>query len=386
MYTLVDIFCGCGGMSWGLHKAGFRTLAGVDNNAIALKTFEHNHQDAKAYLGDITQLKAETVMYDLGIAAGSLDCLVGGPPCQGFSKNVPAAYRFLDDPRNLLFRDYLGYVDALRPKTIIMENVAPIYKAYEGAVRQEIVNRLNEMGYKVTVKVVWAHKHGIPQKRQRCFFFATNTGVSPTFPREGFSDESSPGIFSDVKNYRSAWSAISDLPVLQHGEGKEPLPYPGKPHNEYQALLRQDSEEVYDHIARKMKPKQFKRVSSLGAGEGMKDLPKHLQPKSGYSGAYGRLDFDSVAPTITRWVFHSGSGRFCHPKEPRLITMREAARIQSFSDDFKFIGTYIEKAHQIGNAVPPLLMTQFAKNIKACLVYQEEGGQPLQVEDDAVLA
>lgn len=111
----------------------------------------------------------------------------------------------------------------------------------------------------------------------------------------------------------------------------------------------------------------MQRIKSLKAGEGLKELPDHLRPKSGYSGAYGRLDFTNVAPTITRWVFHPGSGRFGHPKDDRLITIREAARIQSFTDDFRFVGTYIEKAHQIGNAVPSLFMYHLAKNIKECL-------------------
>jgi DNA (cytosine-5)-methyltransferase 1 len=112
---------------------------------------------------------------------------------------------------------------------------------------------------------------------------------------------------------------------------------------------------------------QLERIKSLKAGEGLKELPDHLRPKSGYSGAYGRLDFTNVAPTITRWVFHPGSGRFGHPKDDRLITIREAARIQSFTDDFRFVGTYIEKAHQIGNAVPCLFMYHLAKNIQNCL-------------------
>jgi DNA (cytosine-5)-methyltransferase 1 len=112
--------------------------------------------------------------------------------------------------------------------------------------------------------------------------------------------------------------------------------------------------------------KQFSRIASIGPGEGMRELPDELRPAAGYSGAYGRLDFEMVAPTITRWVFHPGSGRFCHPREPRLLTIREAARLQSFTDDFRFTGTYIEKAHQVGNAVPPLLMRALAPAIQAC--------------------
>ena len=148
------------------------------------------------------------------------------------------------------------------------------------------------------------------------------------------------------------------------------MDYDAPPQNEYQELMRQRSEALRDHVTRTLNEKQFARIASIGPGEGMRELPTELRPAAGYSGAYGRLDFEMLAPTITRWVFHPGSGRFCHPREPRLLTIREAARLQSFTDDFRFTGTYIEKAHQVGNAVPPLLMRAMADAIAACC----EGG------------
>ena len=365
--TVIDLFSGCGGMSWGLHQQGFRIIAGIDQWGVALETFKLNHPEAQAFNADLTELEPQAVMAKLGLLPGELDCLIGGPPCQGFSKNVPAAYRFLEDPRNLLFRHYLNYVRALRPKVVFMENVAPIYNAYKGEVRQEIIQTLNSLGYRVKAKVMWAHHYGVPQRRQRAFFFASRTGGVPSFPEPMFTKEEIRTLFTTTPPYRSAWSAISDLPVLHNGDGFEPMPYHASPLNEYQEMMRINSEQLYDHVTRKLRPKQFARISSIGPGEGLKDLPEALRPKSGYSGAYGRLDFEMVAPTITRWVFHPGSGRFCHPREVRLITIREAARIQSFSDDFRFVGTYIEKSHQVGNAVPPLLMSLFSKNIMNCL-------------------
>jgi DNA (cytosine-5)-methyltransferase 1 len=367
--TVIDLFSGCGGMSYGLYKEGFKILAGIDKWEPALKTFQINHKDADVICADLTSCQPQKLMNKLSLTKGDLDCLVGGPPCQGFSKNVPAAYRFLNDPRNLLFRNYLDYVRELYPKVVFMENVAPIYNAYGGAVRQEIIETLERLGYFVTVKIIWAHDYGVPQRRQRCFFFACRTGISPSFPEPTFSEKAVRSLFGITQKYRSAWSAISDLPILQNGEGYEPMPYHLPPQNDYQKIMRENSEVLYDHITRQLKEKQFARISSIGPGEGIKDLPPEIRPKTGYSGAYGRLDFERVAPTLTRWVFHPGSGRFCHPREVRLITIREAARIQSFSDDFRFTGTYIEKSHQVGNAVPPLLMRVFAKNIRACLAH-----------------
>lgn len=362
--TVVDLFSGCGGMSWGLELDGFTTVAGIDHWKPATTTFALNHPHAAAIQADLTVLTPAELLARIGAAEGEIDCLIGGPPCQGFSKNVPAAYRFLEDPRNLLFRYYLDFVQVLRPRVVVMENVAEIYKAYDGAVRDEILATLDRLGYRAVAKVMVASDYGVPQARRRCLFFASRTDVPSRFPdpTHGAANNGANGR----KPHTSAWAAISDLPRLENGEGFEPMDYDAAPQNEYQTLMRARSEELYDHVTRRLNEKQYSRIASIGPGEGLAELPAHLRPAAGYSGAYGRLDFEMLAPTITRWVFHPGSGRFCHPREPRLLTIREAARLQSFTDDFRFTGTYIEKAHQVGNAVPPLLMTALAPAIRAC--------------------
>jgi DNA (cytosine-5)-methyltransferase 1 len=365
--TVLDLFSGCGGMSWGLHKAGFKVVAGIDNTEHALETFKHNHPESLVINADMTKLDPKKVMGELKLKKGELDCIIGGPPCQGFSKNVPSTYRFLEDPRNMLFLEYIRFVKDFNPKVVVMENVAEIYNAYSGAVRKEIENSLEKLGYKVFTKVVFAPDYGVPQRRRRCIFLATRTGVDPKFPEPPFSAKETNTLFGTVKKYRSAWSAISDLPVIQDGEGYEPMQYTNEPENEFQIQMRTESKNLFDHIAKKLQPTQYARFASIKAGQGIKDLPPELRPKSGFSGAYGRLDYEMIAPTITRWVFHPGSGRYGHPRETRLLTMREAARLQSFSDDFRFIGTYNEKASQIGNAVPPLLMFNFAPKIREIL-------------------
>ncbi len=356
--VVIDLFSGCGGMSWGLHKNGFKVIAGIDNWTIALETFKENHPDATTYDIDIRDLDAKKVAEDLGLKKGEVDCIVGGPPCQGFSKNVPASQRFLEDPRNQLFKDYLRFVKELQPKVIVMENVAELYNAFNGSVREEIVKQLKEMGYEVEVKVLYAPDYGVPQRRRRCVFFASRTGISPTFPDPTHSKQS---------GYISAWDAMSDLPSIKNGEGAEEMDYDKDPINDYQREMRKDSKVLYGHISRELREKQYLRLSSLEPGQAFKDLPEELKPKSGFSGAYGRLDFQMIAPTITRWVFHPGSGRFGHPKDIRTITLREAARLHSFSDDFRFVGTNTDRAGQIGNAVPPRLMEALSGNIKKCL-------------------
>lgn len=366
---VLDLFSGCGGMSWGLHKAGFEVIGAVDNLPIALKTFALNHPNAKTFCGNIEVIDPEIVRESLNLDVFELDCLIGGPPCQGFSKNVPASYRFFDDARNQLFNNYLNYVEAFMPKVVVMENVAEIFNAFDGQIREQIINKLTDLGYQVIVKVLFAPDFGIPQRRSRCFFLATRTGAKPHFPQPTHGKNLSCDLFETIKPYVSAWAAISDLPELENGDGDMEMPYSSLPINDFQRFMRKESSVLYDHKTRVLRDIQMERMKSIKAGQGIKDLPEHIRPKGGYSGAYGRLDFENVAPTITRWVFHPGSGRYGHPQNARLITIREAARLQSFTDDFRFEGTYIEKAHQIGNAVPPLFMYHLAKSINECLQF-----------------
>lgn len=360
-YNVLDLFCGCGGMSWGLSKKGFNILAGIDIWDKALATYAHNHKEAKALNLDVSKTSPEEVLDTIGVSKEDVDVIIGGPPCQGFSKNTPAAWRFLDDPRNQMYKSYLNFVKYINPKVVIIENVAEIYNAFNGVVREEIINTLQEWGYKVQVKIINMSKYGIPQKRRRCFFFASRIGV-PTFPKEAAKEV-------------SAWDAISDLPIVNQGEGEDGMSYTSSCTNSFQKHMRAGQKSLYNHVANVMKPIQTARIASIGPGQGLKDMPAELQVKGGYSGVYGRLDYTSVAATITRWVFHVGGGRFSHPRETRTLTMREAARIQSFSDDFHFLGSRVDQAGQIGNAVPPYFMEQLADNIIAALedVSSEDG-------------
>lgn len=367
--SVIDLFCGCGGISWGLSTQGFRTIAGVDNWEIALKTFSRNHKGAKAFQADLASWDPAELADALKLEPGQLDVLVGGPPCQGFSKNVPASKRFLEDEKNLLVRSFLRFVKHLRPKVVLMENVAEIVNAFDGAFTSELRTLLNEWGYETDVRVLDATEHGVPQRRRRAFFFANRGGLRVKFPEETHQPPSRDpnGSLFQLPEMITVWDAIGDLPSLRAGEGNTPMEYRRKPKTEYQIRMRERAEALFDHVARPLKPTQLARLQAVGPGEGAKQLPDHLRPKSHYSGAYGRLAKGQIAPTITRWVFHPGSGRFGHPTDDRVITIREAARLQSFSDDFVFEGTYIQKSHQVGNAVPPGLSSAFAPLIHEIL-------------------
>jgi len=263
----------------------------------------------------------------------------------------------------------MRFVEELLPKVVVMENVAELFNAYGGAVRDEICDWLSSLGYMVEAQTITASRYGVPQKRRRVIFLASRTGIAPRFPSEthGGAGDEDAALFSTLKPFVSAWEAIRDLPQNQEGQGEPLEKHVTEPETEFQRWARSGASTVANHVARPIQPKQRARYAALLPGQGIKDLPPHLRPKSGYSGAYGRLDREMVAPTITRWVFHPGSGRFGHPVIPRIITMREAARLQSFTDDFEFLGTHNDVAGQIGNAVPPLLMYAFAPEIRRLL-------------------
>lgn len=363
--TAIDLFCGCGGISCGLKQAGFNIIAGADVEQKYSATFKHNFPDAKLFHNDLTKITTETFMKDLHLEPGELMLLAGGPPCQGFSKNVPRKHRYLDDPKNQLIRTFLDFCRDLRPQLILMENVAEMKNGFNLAYTEEIISRLKEDNYSVSYAVLNAADYGVPQRRRRAFFIANRLGTMLNFPHPTHgAPKDDIGLFS-VNNHVTVWDAIGDLPSLNHGEGDRSMSYACAPISSYQKKVRNGQEYVENHVARKLQPLQFKRISALKPGEGLKELPEHLKVRSGYSGAYGRLTKDMVAPTITRWVFHPGSGRWGHPVDLRILTIREVARIQGFPDSFVFVGTYNDQAGQIGNAVPPLLIQEIAESMLA---------------------
>jgi DNA (cytosine-5)-methyltransferase 1 len=357
----VDLFCGAGGISVGLESAGFEVLAGVDVEKKYLASFSHNFPDAHSIHESVLDISPEDFAVRIGVEREELGIVVGGPPCQGFSKNVPRKYRYLEDPKNLLVKRFLDYCEHLRPQLILMENVAEMKNGFEGQYTTEVMERLDAAGYSVTPVVLNAADYGVPQRRRRAFFLCSLSSLELSPPQQTHRENSSALPLLREKAHVTVWDAISDLPSVEHGKGDELTPYVSEPANEYQRWARNGATLVRNHVARFLKQKQFDRLASIGPGQGHRDLPAHLQVKGGYSGAYGRLTKSMVAPTITRWVFHPGSGRFGHPVDVRTLTIREIARIQGFPDAFEFVGSFTEQAGQLGNAVPPLLAQRAAE-------------------------
>jgi len=358
--TAIDLFCGAGGLSEGFRQAGYHVLAGNDIDEVAGETFASTHREAKFLPGPIDQLSARDFLRAASLKRGELDCLIGGPPCQAYS--VYNHQRGLHDDRSTLFRQYLRIVDGLRPRWVVMENVTGIVSVGGGRPVRDILGGLKELGYRVETAVLKAEQYGVPQERRRILFIGNRTGAPIALPKPTHG----PGLAP----YVTVWDAIGDLPSLVNGEDRGVVRYATPPQNEYQRMLRGDLHEVTNHAAPRLQPINLKRMRHIPPGGSWRDIPVVLLPagmkrarRCDHTKRYGRLHPDGLASTIlTKCDLHWGP--YIHPRQDRILTVREAARFQSFPDCFEFKGSRTEQYVQVGNAVPPLLGRRIAEAIK----------------------
>lgn len=355
--TVVDLFCGAGGLSEGFRQAGFEVVAGSDFDETAGKTFAATHPEAKFIGGRIQDLSVSRLLRETGLKPGQLDVLVGGPPCQGYS--VYNHGRGTDDPRAGLFREYLRIVKGLKPRWLVMENVSGLTSIANGAIIREIKTEMNRLGYEVDFRILKAEEYGVPQERRRIFFIANRTGADILFP--------TPTHGKDLLPFVTIWDAISDLPAVENGNGDNMQKYASAPKNSYQKELRRNLRSVSNHSAPKLGKLNLERMQHIPAGGSWRDIPFDLLPtgmqrakRSDHTKRYGRPFKTDLACTIlTKCDVHWGA--YIHPEQDRAITVREAARLQSFPDTFEFQGSRTDQYVQVGNAVPPLLGRAVAK-------------------------
>jgi DNA (cytosine-5)-methyltransferase 1 len=228
-YTIIDLFAGAGGLTTGFHLAGFESLCAIEIEAKALATYKHNHPNTKIVHQDIRRVDPSELRSSLGLQKEELTALIGGPPCQGFSRNIPADYRYLNDSRNQLYRTFLEFVQEFRPLYVVMENVPEILKAYDGVIRHEITERLEMQGYKVTSASLNSANYGIPQTRARAFFLAsldkslqfpqpTHSGNIRSDYRSTKSCNQLTLLQSNISSVVTVRDAIGDLPPLEAGQ------------------------------------------------------------------------------------------------------------------------------------------------------------------------
>lgn len=341
-YNVIDLFCGCGGLSFGFEKAGFNVLLGIDNDKKALETFELNHKNAKSICGDITNISYKQDIRPL-IGDKRIDVIIGGPPCQGFSLSGP---RNFDDPRNKLYLSFIRLVKEIQPRMFVIENVPGLVGLFGGQVKDSIIEKFSQLGYDTKHKIMCADDYGVPQSRRRVVFVGVKKVNDFEYPKE-----------QEIKI--SCEMALSDLPPLDKDDlGEDPAQYYLQPQNKYQELMRVHSAFVHNHIAANHSEKVRSIISMVPAGGNYKDLPEEFRNTRNFHVAWTRFPDSKPAPTID-----TGHRHHFHYKYNRVPTVRECARIQSFPDDFVFLGNKTQQFRQVGNAVPPLMAQAIAEQV-----------------------
>ena len=374
--TALDLFCGAGGLSLGLKQAGFVVLVGADSDPLSVETHVAN-LGGLGYAGDLS--RASTFIRWLrrrGIE--KVDLIAAGLPCQPFSRAGSAKIRSLiadgireaDDPRTRMWRSFLAIVRALKPTAVLLENVPDMAVWEEGAIIIDVSEGLRGLGYATSLRILNASDYGVPQHRSRLFIVGIRGKRAFEWPRPR-------GAHPDLR------SAIGDLPRIFPAQREERLPYRG-PRTTLQRRLRRgvaasDLHWVYDHITRDVRPDDAKAFALLKPGDTYADLPPSLQRYSanGFTDKYNRLLWNQLSRSVTAHLEKDGYW-YIHPSQDRTISIREAARIQTFPDWFRFAGQPSKRFKQIGNAVPPLLAEAIGRRLAAAISLDSLSSAQLQ--------
>ena len=343
--NVIDLFSGCGGLSKGFMDAGCDVMLGVDIDQAALNTFELNHPGAIGLNGSLADAPTFNRMKEI-IGTRSVDLIVGGPPCQGFSLTGP---RNFDDERNKLYLSYIKAVKLFRPKGFIIENVPGMATLYKGEVKDEILKRFTRMGYNIKCKVLCAADYGVPQIRRRLVFI----GI-----RKEYGEASFPKPILSPDRYITSREAIDDLPSLVDTLGEEVSTYERIARTPYQKLMRGKCDVLTNHTATAHKDFVVRVISQVPEGGNYKDLPEGVGEHRKFHMAWTRCDGHKPSRTID-----TGHRNYFHYEYNRIPTVRESARLQSFPDNFVFTGTRTQQYRQVGNAVPPMLGCALAKHL-----------------------
>lgn len=343
--TGIEFFSGAGGMSVGAQWAGIKIAAAVEIDPNAAKSYTLNHPSTTVIQGDIRAVTS--------IMIGPPEKLVvfGGPPCQGFSTSNQRT-RTADNQNNWLFQEFCRLVRVIRPAFVVFENVRGVTETEGGIFVEQILAELKEAGYDVNYGLLNAVDFGVPQSRTRFFIIASRVGPAPPLPTA-----------SEVHPV-SVWDAIGDLPPLSNGAEVGVLPYRSRPLSSFAACMRGDLESCSGHKVSKNADYIIERYKHISQGGNWEDIPEELMKNYKdrtrcHTGIYHRLREDTPAVVIGNYR----KNMLIHPREDRGLSVREAARLQSFPDNYQFTGSIGFQQQQVGNAVPPLLARAVFKSL-----------------------
>ena len=343
-YKVIDCFCGAGGLSLGFEQMGFEVEYAFDFAEDTIRTYKNNphYHHGPSFIRDIHSVNKASIEKDLGHKLDKIDVVIGGPPCQGFSVQRRGDN---SDPRNELVLEYVRLLKELKPKIFIMENVGGILSERGKPFVKALFDNMHEAGYVIQQKKLLASDYGVPQDRTRVI------------------------IVGELTNGETSCFKYPEPDILPKKTVRETI----------EDLMYMDEKQIFNHKSDRLSPINLKRIQAIKEGQGRDSLPEELQLECHKNNnghrhldTYGRMAWDRPAPTITARFDSFSRGRFGHPELDRTITLREGARLQTFPDDFEFLGTKVEVAKQIGNAVPPLLASRIAKQVLEVLNKSEE--------------
>lgn len=377
--AVIELFSGAGGFTWGWRRAGFQTIAAIDIDAPATRTHDLNFGAETISLNrDLNTFGPSDLHELLGTRPQNLLAVTGGPPCQGWSKVGRGKMRSLEyraasllhDPRNELYRNFLEYINHFRPPVCVMENV-PGMMSIEGQNIAEAI-RLHhaEVGYECSYAVVNARWFGVPQDRKRLIFLSVRRDLRVRLDAtqlEAFAASFRSRVIG-VQEDTTVRQAIADLPEIEPGAAEDPRIYrhPTGRRSRYAELMREGcGSMVPDHICRWHNDQDIEAFRIMRQGSQYHELPKHLKRYRDdiFKDKYKRLYWDRPAWTVTAH-FQKDVYTHIHPEQHRTVSVREAARLQSFPDSFRFFGNIGERFRQIGNAVPPFMSWGIAEFVR----------------------
>lgn len=341
-YRVLDLFCGAGGLSLGFNHAGFEIVGGIDFDEDAIRTHHRNFPDSFSICKDIKSIGNE----DIGKLFKNIDVIIGGPPCQGFS-NANMWQKGVEDDRNKLFFEFIRFVEVIMPKVVLIENVPGILTKNNSYAKMKIYEILDKLGYCVDSSVLMASDFGVPQIRKRAFFIGVKKEVYTKFSFDNLR----------FKPKVSVKEAIEDLYNIDNETS-----FNEEATSDYQRKMREKSGDfIFNHEVNYPNLKVQERMKHVPQGGNWRNVPENLwdsKRDNRHSSAYKRISESNQSITID-----TGHMNYFHPKYNRVPTVRESARLQSFSDDFIFLGSKTSQFRQVGNAVPPLLAQAIAEEL-----------------------
>lgn len=358
----IDLFAGAGGLSLGFKKAGLQVVQAVESDPHAAATYRHNHSEVDLLQADIRNLDPLICLQRLGLSPGDVTALIGGPPCQGFSESNRRT-RTLNNPKNYLYQEFLRFLKVMQPAWFVLENVAGLCTLARGVMLQHIIEGCHDLGYEVKWARLNAADYGVPQFRRRLFIVGNRLGLPIRFPE--------PTHGSGREPYVTVCDAISDLPLLENGASINYLPYENNGHclTTYQRGMRNFPDgmtHVQGNLVSLNSGKIIQRYEYISPGQNWGAIPKELLDNYRdfsrcHTGIYYRMEWDRPSKIIGNFR----KNMLIHPKQHRGLSVREAARLQSFPDNYEFLGSIGFQQQQVADAVPPLLTEAVARCIKS---------------------